>query len=81
MEDFGIKFVNEDDAGLLFTINTSEGQIARRADSVEDVTDMIKKYGLSPAAYFSSDMDFATEENFLNDGDAKKMFYAGLEAV
>ena len=79
MEDLGIKFVNADDAGLLFTINTSEGQIARRADSVEDVTDMIKRYGLSHAAYFSSDMDFATEENFLNDGDAKKMFYAGLE--
>ena len=34
------------------------------------------------AAYFSSDMDLATEENFLNDGDAKKMFYAeGLEEV
>ena len=81
MTDTGIRFVNADDAGLLLTIITPEGEIARRCDSVEDVTYMIKKYGVCNAAYFSSDMDFATEENFLEDGDAKKMWYAGEEAA
>lgn len=81
MEDTGIKFVNADDAGLLLTIVTTEGEIVRRCDTVEDVTDMIKRYGVASAAFFSSDMDFATEENFLEDGDAKKMWYAGEEAA
>ena len=79
MKQFGINFVNADNAGLLLTINTPEGEIKRRADNEQDVTEFVKKYGISSFAHFSSDMDFATEENFLNDGDAKKMFYAGVE--
>lgn len=81
MSDLGIKFINADEGGLLFTINTHEGQIKRRADSVEDVAHWINFYGVSTSAYFSSDMDFASDEGFLNDGDAKKMWYAGEEAA
>ena len=81
MADLGIKFVNADEGGLLLTINTLEGPIKRRADSVEDVTSWIHTYGVSSSAFFSSDMDFASEEGFLNDGDAKKMWYAGEEAA
>ena len=58
MADLGIKFVNADEGGLLLTINTHEGPIKRRADSVEDVTHWINFYGVSTSAFFSSDMDF-----------------------
>ena len=83
----GIDFVNACSGGLSFRIQTANGEIGRRADSIEDGVYFINKYGISPSCYFSSDMDFATEEGFANDGDAKKMWQCicnnvvGLETV
>ena len=70
----GINFVNACSAGLSFRIQTSEGEIGRRADTVEDGVYFINKYGISPSCYFSSDMDFATEEGFATDDGAKRMW-------
>lgn len=79
MTDFGINFVNADEGGLRFRIETVDGEIRRRADTVEDVAHWVETYGLSRNCYFSSDMDFASEEGFDNDEDAVKMFDAGVE--
>ena len=75
MLNIGIEFVNADNAGLLFHINTNDGEeIKRRADTIEDGVYFVKKYGLADRHFFSSDMDFASENGFTNDDDAKKMF-------
>lgn len=70
----GIKFVNADNAGLVFTINTNDGEIQRRADTIEDGVYFVQKHGFSTVCNFSSDMDFASEEGFATDGCAKVMF-------
>ena len=70
----GINFVNACSGGLSFRIQTAEGEIGRRADTVEDGVYFINKYGISPSCYFSSDMDFATEEGFATDDGAKRMW-------
>ena len=77
----GINFVNACSAGLSFRIQTSEGEIGRRADTVEDGVYFIQKYGISPSCYFSSDMDFATEEGFESDDRAKKFWVEIVEAA
>ena len=74
MSNLGINFVNADNAGLVFRIETSEGNIFRRADTIEDGVYWVQRYGWSDGIYFSSDMDFASEEGFETDDAAKKMF-------
>jgi len=75
MKNLGIKYVNACSAGLVFTIETTDGEIQRRADDIADGVYWIERYGFSDAGtYFSSDMDFASEYGFTNDDDAKKMF-------
>ena len=74
MENLGINFVNACTAGLVFTINCpEEGEIKRRADDVADGVYWVEKYGIADACYYSSDMDFASEEGFASDDGAKKM--------
>lgn len=73
MSNLGINFVNADNAGLIFRIETQEGEIERRADTIEDGVYWVQRYGWTNI-YFSSDMDFATEEGFETDDGAKKMF-------
>ena len=75
---FGINFVNADEGGLRFRIATEEGEIRRRADTIEDVAYWVETYGIASTCYFSSSMDFASEEGFYNDDDAVKMFDAGV---
>ena len=44
MLNIGIEFVNADNAGLLFHINTKDGEaITRRADTIEDGIYFVKK--------------------------------------
>ena len=72
----GINFVNADQGGLIFRIECAkEGTIRRRADSIEDGVYWVQRYGTSSnGIYFSSDMDFCTEEGFEKPGDAVAMF-------
>ena len=78
MTNLGINFVNADEGGLRFCIETTEGEIRRRADTIEDVAYWVETYGIARNCYFSSSMDFASEEGFYNDDDAVKMFDAGI---
>lgn len=79
MSNLGINFVNADEGGLRFCIETTEGEIRRRADTIEDVTHWVTEYGIASNCSFSSDMDFATEEMFETNDGAIKMFNAGVE--
>ena len=75
MKNLGIRYVNACSAGLVFTIETTDGEIQCRADDIADGVYWIERYGFSnDGLYFSSDMDFASENGFTNDDDAKKMF-------
>lgn len=75
MLNTGIEFVNADNAGLLFHINTKDGkEITRRADTIEDGVYFVKKYGLAERHFFSSDMDFGTEEGFETNNGPHIMF-------
>ena len=83
----GIHFVSASEGGLELIIDTKDGEIVRRADSIADGVYWIERYGFGPSVYFTSSMDFATEEGFADDGDAKKMWecicnnVVGLEEV
>jgi hypothetical protein len=70
-----INYVSADEGGLIFTIEANEGEIKRRADTVEDGVYWVDQYGIdNNELYFSSSMDFATEEMFETDMGAKIMF-------
>ena len=79
MSKFGINFIGAQDAGLILTIQTNEGEIRRRADTIEDVAHWVTEYGVAAPCYFSSTMDFAAEEGFADDDGAVKMFDRGVE--
>ena len=79
MQKLGINFVNADEGGLRFRIQTNEGEIRRRADTIEDVAQWVAEYGVAMPCWFSSDMDFAMEEGFETNDGAVKMFDAGIE--
>ena len=81
MSNLGIEFVSAADAGLEFIINTKEGEIVRRADTIEDGVYWVQRYGFADRHFFTSSMDFATEENFETDGCAKKMFNEIMEGA
>lgn len=75
MKNLGIKHIAACSAGLVFTIETVDGEIKRRADDIADGVYWIERYGFSDAGtYLSSSMDFASEYGFTNDDDAKNMF-------
>lgn len=78
MSKFGINFVNADEGGLRFRIQTNEGEIRRRADTIEDVTHWVTEYGVAAPCYFSSTMDFAADEGFADDDGAVKLFDRGV---
>jgi len=78
MSKFGINFVNADEGGLRFRIQTNEGEIRRRADTIEDVAHWVTEYGVAAPCYFSSTMDFAAEEGFADDDGAVKLFDRGV---
>ena len=73
MKNLGINFVNANEAGLIFTIDTDKGSIQRRCDTIEDGQFWVGCYGVAQDLFLSSDMDFASEEGFADDGDAKLM--------
>ena len=79
MTNLGINFVNADEGGLRFRIETNEGEIRRRADTIEDVAHWVTEYGVAELCFFSSDMDFAEEEGFETNDGARKMFESGIE--
>lgn len=74
MSNRGIKFVSASEGGLEFTINTLAGEIIRRADSIKEGVNIFERYGFCDDMYFTSSMDFASEEGFLTDGCAKVMY-------
>ena len=71
-----INYVSADQGGLIFNIEcANESSIAKRADTVEDGVYWVEAYGIDNSElYFSSSMDFATEEDFETDMGAKIMF-------
>lgn len=75
-----INYVSACTGGLTFCIDTADGEIWRRADSIEDGVYFVQKYGTASAVYGSSSMDFATEEGFTKDDGAQKMWNTILEA-
>lgn len=72
--DLGINFIAADEGGLRFIIMTTEGEIRRRADDIEDGVHWVETYGVANTVYASSSMDFATEEFFETDDGAKQMW-------
>lgn len=81
MENLGISFVSACSGGLSFIIDTKDGEIARRADDIEDGVYWVQRYGWTNCPNFSSSMDFASEYGFANDDDAKKMFDEIIKAA
>ena len=85
--NLGIHFVGASEGGLELIIDTKDGEIVRRADSIADGVYWVERYGFGPSVYFTSSMDFATEEGFASDDGAKKMWQCicnnvvGLEEV
>jgi len=71
-----IHYVAADEGGLIFTIECEvEGEIKRRADTIEDGVHWVDQYGIAVnELFFSSSMDFAAEYYFENDMGAKDMF-------
>ena len=77
----GINYVAANEGGLTFGIETTNGTINRRADTIQDGVELIKKYGIAEAVFGSSSMDFAAEEGFADDDGATKFWTRILEAV
>lgn len=49
------------------------------ASNAKDLASFFKEFGFADACYNSSTMDFASEEGFASDDDAKILFNAALE--
>ena len=49
------------------------------AESSKEVADAISTYGLADDFWMSSSMDFASENGFASDDDAKEMFNLGVK--
>lgn len=81
MTQEGINYVNANEGGLIFQIRFQGEDFARRADTVEDGVYFAQEYGIADSLYFSSDMDFASEEGFETDDGAKKMFDDIIDGV
>ena len=77
----GINYVAASEGGLTFGIETSNGTINRRADTIVDGVELINKYGVANEVFGSSSMDFAAEEGFADDDGAKNFWNRILEAV
>ena len=74
MATLGINYLSASEGGISFTIGTPEGEIGRRADTIVDGVELIKKYGIANVVYGSSSMDFASDEGFADDAGARKMW-------
>ena len=74
MATLGINYLSASEGGISFTIGTPEGEIGRRADTIVDGVEPIKKYGIANVVYGSSSMDFASDEGFADDDGARKMW-------
>lgn len=74
MSNRGIKFVSASEGGLEFVIETAAKPITLRADSIQEGVYVFERYGFCDDLYFTSSMDFASEEGFLTDGCAKVMY-------
>ena len=74
MENLGINYLSANEAGLIMHIETRNGEIIRRADTLEDGINLVDKYGLADTVMGSSSMDFGTEEGFDADNGPHIMF-------
>tara|TARA_B100001113_G_scaffold293289_1_gene250102 strand:- start:360 stop:614 length:255 start_codon:yes stop_codon:yes gene_type:complete len=81
MATLGINYLSACEGGISFTIGTPEGEIGRRADTIKDGVELIKKYGIANVVFGSSSMDFASEEGFADDKGAKEMWNNILHAA
>lgn len=82
MTNLGIRHVNACDGMLVFSIETTDGEISRRVTTIADGVFFAEKYGFSDCGiYLSSSMDFASEYGFANDDDAYNMFEAIMNNV
>ena len=51
MATLGINYLSACEGGISFTIGTPEGEIGRRADSIKDGVELIKKYGIANGVF------------------------------
>tara|TARA_R110000868_G_scaffold322966_1_gene583880 strand:+ start:353 stop:610 length:258 start_codon:yes stop_codon:yes gene_type:complete len=70
---FKIQFISADDGGISLHSNDFEYS-AWKCLNKNQLACALIQYDFS-GAFFTSSMDFASEEGFANDGDAKEMFY------
>lgn len=74
-----IKFVSANE-GFIEMFSDADFCVAR-VNTKESIAKVIKMYGIDSSAYFSSSMDFASEEGFESDDSAKILFNEGVNLV
>ena len=72
MEKKKIDFVSADEGGIKMWAGL--GSPVGWSDSADGIATMLKTAGLADTVFGSSTMDFASEEGFENDGDAKALW-------
>lgn len=74
-----IKFVSANE-GFIELFAGADTCVAR-VNTKESIAKVIKMYGIDNGAYFTSSMDFASEEGFESDDSAKILFNEGVDLV
>ena len=77
MEKKKIDFVSADEGGIKMWAGL--GSPVGWSDSADGIATMLKTAGLADTVFGSSTMDFASEEGFENDGDAKALWGKAIE--
>ena len=67
-----IDFISADEGGIKMWAGL--GSPVGWSDSADGIATMLKTAGLADTVFGSSTMDFASEEGFENDGDAKALW-------
>ena len=75
-----IRFIAADEAGIKFFAG-EVGNCVGFAKTPKMVNYIIKTIGLEDRVMHSSSMDFASEYGFKKNGDAWKLFDAGIELI
>ena len=75
-----IRFIAADESGIKFFAG-EVGNCVGFAKTPKMVAYILKTKGIADTLLHSSSMDFASEYGFKKDGDAWKLFDAGIELI
>ena len=75
-----IRFIAADESGIKFFAG-EVGNCVGFAKTPKMVAYILKTKGIADTLLHSSSMDFASEYGFQKDGDAWKLFDAGIELI